>query len=1031
MLIARAVGRLSLGIALAHICAAGAGLPPNSLQPRLHSEMRARALLKRNGQYAGAQYQTALRARALMLARRTLKSQASATFPAVINWTEIGPDNVGGRLNAIWVDPSNLQHLLVGSASGGLWQSNDGGSSWSAVSEFPGSLTIGAIAQLPNGTLLVGTGDAFTAGGDGMFVSSDGGATWTPLSSTSPTSNGSFWMLINSIAVSSTSSGTVILAATGDSAGLYGGIARSVDDGETWKKVWTGSGGAGTGSSMSVAFDPRHTNDAVADDEDGGVIYSTDGGQTWAEAHGFTAVSGARVSVAFDPSVAGSVYALVDNNDDSSPSGEVYHSTDDGANWSLIAGTSAFVNADSGDTVGALCDDAAPGMTNCQGGYDNVILVEPHLSGTAPTILVGGIDIFASTDGGSTWAETGSWLNSDTDYLHADQHAFNYVASTGALYVGNDGGFYKQLTSNTWSEQNEGLAATQFYAISGHQGTTSSKNVVGGVQVTPIVAGAQDNGTLLYEGYASGQSPQPQDWIPIFGGDGGFTQVDSADGDDVYGEYVYLSLFYSSDGGPTSQNYVTLPPDSSKGNQNANFIAPFELVPNGSAPSSRMLAGGASLWLGTAIQSTEPTWTAINASGMPAKTGNSNYVSAISIDPDNPDDVWVGYDDGEVWHSTDAVTAALSGGTPSWVYANGGDSLPKRTVTSLWVVPGEPYVVYATFGGYPASGAGSNVWVTTDTGGSWLDLGSGLPRAPVYSLVTHPAYPQILYAGTLVGVFASSDAGHSWSASSVGPANVEVRQLSWFDTSSPDTPTLLAATYGRGAWLGSPAYNPTPALTSISPAEVVVGSPDTPITLTGTGFVQGVSTVTLDGNPVPSTYQSATELDVTAPLSTLATIGTHSFVVSNPIPGGGTSAAANLTVGNPVPVLGSISPTSAKAGSNTVALTVVGSGFEPSSVVQWNGAALLTTYDSATALTAVVPASDLTSATKALVVVSTPKPGGGTSSADSFAVTATGGGGALGDWALLLLFGANLRRRSSSKNRLAAAKSRNRPQTGS
>ncbi len=956
----------------------------------------------RDGQTVGARLQAALRQRAVMI-----RQQSSVSVPGLINWTELGPGNVGGRLNAVWVDPKSPAHILVASASGGLWVSNDGGSSWSAVSDFPGMLTTSSLAELPNGTLLVGTGDDNTAVGDGIVESTDGGSSWSPMASTAPTSQALYWVVVNSLAVSSNG---VILAATGASNfGVAGGIERSSDGGQTWMSVWpvamagsTGDSGSGSAKpySMDVAFDPDNPNDAVADDQNGGVLFSVDGGVTWAEGSGLPGTSKARVSLAFDPSVAGSVYALVDNHNSTSPSGEVFHSSDDGATWTLLAGTSAFVNQDTGVAVGALCDDVASGAVECQGWYDNVILVEPHPSGTAPTILAGGIDIFASSDGGTTWTQTGSWLGSDSDYLHADQHALTYDPSTGALYVGNDGGFYKQLTANTWSEQNQGLADTQFYSVTGHRGTTSTLNALAGVPVTPIVGGAQDNGTLLYEGYSPGAPPQPDDWVAIFGGDGGFTQVDPADGNDVYGEYTRLQLFFSSQGGPNAQYYSAWPTDSKT---NANFIAPFALLPNGDAPATQMIAGGASLWLGTQIQNASPSWTAINSSAMPASPGNGNDISVVATDPGNANDAWVGYDDGEVWNSSDALAS-----TPTWQRMGGGALPGGDQVSSIWVVPGAPSTVYVTFNAYSSSGTNRQVWVSMDGGSSWLNVGAGLPDAPVFALVTHPADPQVLYVGTLTGVYTSTDGGQRWFASSLGPANVEVRQLTWFDTSNPDDPTLLATTFGRGAWLGSPGYNATPTLSALFPAVIQAQSPATAVTITGTGFAQDVTSATLDGNPLPLTYQSTTQLQATIPPYALQVASTHSLVLTNPPPGGGTSSAATLTVADPVPVIHSVQPDSVTTHAPNTTIEVNGQGFVTSSVVEWNGTALPTAYVSPAALSADIPASDLQSATRAQITVVSPSPGGGASAAAAFSVNAPGGGGALGDGTLALLLGANL-----------------------
>ena len=990
------VGASMVGFAALTVAAIAPSMHPAHEHAAEAAAYRLKSLVGRGGAFDGRAYQAALRARARLLAharsagaqRQPLgtSSSASTAAPSVINWTEIGPGNVGGRINAIWIDPRNAQHLIVGAAGGGLWQSSDGGTTWTAIAEFPGSLAVGAIAELPNGTLLVGTGDSFNEQqpGDGLFASIDGGTTWSPIAATAPSSIlGSVWTYVYSIA---TNSAGVALAAT------WSGIERSTDGGNTWTSVWPVGTGTTNGSD-DVVFDPNDANVAVADDENGSVVYSTDGGQTWRSATGLPGTSQARTSLTFDPSIAGSVYALVDNGAGSSPSGEVFHSTDGGATWTLLAGTSAFVNQDSGHADGALCDDATGGTPECQGDYDTVIAVIPHGSTTPATIVVGGIDVFASVDGGASWAETGSWVPGDPDYLHADQHAFAYSPSAAVFYAGNDGGMFRQTSpsGSAWAPINSGLAVTQFYSVSGHARVTASLNLVNGTAITPILAGAQDNGMLLYEGYSPSGGPLPNDWVTAATGDGGIAIVDPADGNDLYGEYTNLSPEYSTSGGP-SLNDMTPPPDNAT--NSANFIAPYVLVPNGRQTATQMLAGGATLWRGSNIQTGAPTWTSFNGGSLPVY-GGGNYISAITIDPNDSANVWVGFDDGQIWHTTTATAAT----GPTWIQSLGA-SLPAQQVNSFWVVPGQSTTVYATFGGL--SNPSGSIYVTTDGGQTWGAVGAALPPGPVYSLVTHPAYPQILYVGTLTGVYTSIDGGQTWNASSQGPANISVNQLSWFDTSSPSQPVLLAATDGRGAWMGSPAYNPTPALTSLSPAQLTIDSPATTITLDGSGYVSG-STVTLDGAAVTATFVSATALQVTVPAATLAVVGPHAFVVDNPVPGGGISAAADLTVVYPTPTLTSLAPNSAPAGSASVTVMVDGSGLQPNSIVEWNGTALSTSFVSATALQAVVPAADLATSGTATVTVSTPAPGGGNSSSVDFTVTtpSSGGGGGGGSLSVL------------------------------
>src|SRR6185437_15299065 len=216
-------------------------------------------------------------------------------------------------------------------------------------------------------------------------------------------------------------------------------------------------------------------------------------------------------------------------------------------------------------------------------------------------------------------------------------------------------------------------------------------------------------------------------------------------------------------------------PEPADSSGHTNFIAPIALIPNGTSAATQMLAGGSSLWLGSDITSGSGTWTAISGVGMPQSTANDNYISAVATDPANGNDVWVGYDDGEVFHSVNGLS-----GSPVWLRSNASLS-GNGPVSSFWVFPGSPNTVYVTFSSFISSAPGANVRVTTDGGLTWTNIGGALANDLVYSLVTHPGDSQVLYAGTLTGIYTSTDGGQTWLTSNVGPANVMVRQLSWFD----------------------------------------------------------------------------------------------------------------------------------------------------------------------------------------------------------------------------------------------------------
>jgi hypothetical protein len=183
----------------------------------------------------------------------------------------------------------------------------------------------------------------------------------------------------------------------------------------------------------------------------------------------------------------------------------------------------------------------------------------------------------------------------------------------------------------------------------------------------------------------------------------------------------------------------------------------------------------------------------------------------------------------------------------------------------------------------------------------------------------------------------------------------------------------------------SPSSNPVPAITEITPSFILAGSTDTPVAITGSGFISG-STVQWNSAPIATTYSSATSLSVTLTASRLANASIANLTVVNPSPGGGTSPAVAFSVNNPIPAISKINPASVLAGSGDTLLDVSGSGFDASSVIDWNGAALTTTFVSVTEVKATLPAAALTGSSQSHIAVQNPAPGGGTSTAATFDV---------------------------------------------
>lgn len=682
--------------------------------------------------------------------------------PAQSGWTSLGPGNIGGRTRAIVVHPGNAAIIWACSVGGGIWRSDNGGGLWEPVDDLMANLAVSCMIMDPDDSdiLYAGTGEGFSnvdaLRGGGVFQTLDG-IHWTQL----PTTATADFHYVNRLAISRNS--RVLLAATEN------GLFRSDDALRTdWTQVLSGAAVA------DVRFHPGDSRKAVAGGtRNGTAYYSNNGGRTWHEASHPAGPWSGRVELAYavaDPHI---VYASVQMN-----SGQIWRSEDGGRTY-------ARRNSSNENGVAA-------NYLGQQGWYDNVIWAgKPD---DADFLLLGGIDLWKSADGGNNLEQISNWRLNHS--VHADHHVI--VAhpdfdgtNNKTVFFGNDGGIYRTDDVFTagddvgWVNLVNNYAVTKFYGGAGNPATGT------------IVGGAQDNGTLSF-------SPQQgREWREIFGGDGGYVAADPDNPDIWYGEYVNLQIFRNTNGASSGANWWETYicgrffnnmtnnwdwkpepfqiPDARL--RQALFIAPFILDPNN---SDRMLAGGAALWRSNNVKapntdSSGPEWTLIKDS-----IGGFAYISAIAVARGDSDLVWVGHRSGEVFRSRNATADE-----PIWQRIDHAGTNPltvRRFCTHIAVDPGDHNIVYVTFGGY----ADNNIWKTVDGGTNWHGIGNALPDAPVRSLVIHPRRREFLYAGTEVGVFASENAGATWSPTNEGPTNCSVDDLFWM------AETLISVTHGRG-----------------------------------------------------------------------------------------------------------------------------------------------------------------------------------------------------------------------------------------
>lgn len=688
-----------------------------------------------------------------------MRQIAPAEDAGLGNWEWLGPGNIGGRIRAILIHPVFHGTMWIGSVSGGIWRSDNGGNSWFPVSDFMANLAVTSLAVDPvnTSTLYASTGEALGTAtglqGAGIFKSTDLGATWNQLAST----NNANFLWVNRLA-HHPAAPNILLAAT--ASGLFsnstGAIWRSTDAGISWTSVLNTPSRA-----TDVKYHPvfPNTNALVGTATD--TYFSSDGGLTWTiqttGAAGKLPLSPGRCEVAFAQPTGASMYVSIDIN-----GGELWHGTAGAITWTRMnTGTNYFMS----------------GSGNSQGGYDNAIWVDP----TDPEhVIVGGIDLWRSTDGGTTLTKISRWQNfhngGPANSAHADQHIIvhhpAYGVTNNTVYFGNDGGIQRAnnvLTvteTSGWTNLATNLGITQFYG-----GSAAPDGSL-------IVGGAQDNDKLHYTS-ANGI----HNWRQPSTGDGGFAAVDYMTPSRVYGEFINLQIQRSDNGGASYAAKTNGLGDAGMATQ-ALFIAPFVMDP---ITPTTLLAGGLSIWQTT---DAAENWTQIRP-----PLGNGQRCSAIDIAPTNSNIIWVGYDGGR-------LSRSFSGGS-TWLDVTAA-GLPARYVTDIAINPDTPSEVIVTYGGYVSN----TVWLTTDGGGTWVQRTgtppSSLPAIQVNTVRYHPMNTNWVYVGTDLGILASEDKGVTWSvtprfAGNEGPVNVEVDELFW-----QGNEVLIAATHGRGMFRARP-----------------------------------------------------------------------------------------------------------------------------------------------------------------------------------------------------------------------------------
>ncbi|HEX6851445.1 MAG TPA: hypothetical protein VF139_08535 [Candidatus Polarisedimenticolaceae bacterium] len=681
-----------------------------------------------------------------------------------------GPASFSGRVTALAAHPTQAGTVYAGGAQGGVWKTTDGGSTWTPLTDTQDSLAIGALAIDPSNPQIVyaGTGEANGSCdayyGVGILKSTDGGATWSKVGAT-PFANTS----IARIVVSPANGSTLWAANTTGTAG-FGcsvlptsnlGVWRSTNGGSSWSRVLSPLQTLTITSTRELLISPSDPNRLWAGVDESGIWTSSNGGTSWTRQTTGLPASGTfgRIAMAVHPLNALELYASFEAFGGFNLG--VWKTTNGGTSWSQVATPGATTCQ--GFSFQDLCTYASNTFGQC--GYSARAIVRPD-----GTVILGGTTIVRSTDGGA------SWQDACPDDVHVDQHAFARGAD-GALWVGNDGGVWRSPDGGvSWATRNTNLELTQFYP--GASLHPSRPDVA--------LGGTQDNGTPLRD-----VSPR---WRHVFGGDGASSAFDTAAPDTTfYASSQYLLLYKTTDGGLTFQSAMNGLADG--GTNLAAFIAPFTGCP----------ADGAVLVAGS-----NNVWRTIDAAGSWASNGpdpidpSGARIACIAFAPSDAScgTYAVGLENGKVWLTQDAGGA--------WREISGGNF--TRLVSDLAFDPANPAVLYAALAGFGAP----HLWKSTDAGSAaptWTGIASGLPDAPVNAVLVDPETPSIVYAGSDLGVFRSSNGGSSWASFMNGHPRVAVYDL----VANASTRSIVSFTHGRGAFRLAQGCT-TPAFAGVSAA---------------------------------------------------------------------------------------------------------------------------------------------------------------------------------------------------------------------
>ena len=710
-----------------------------------------------------------------------------------LKWQFLGPTNISGRVTdiAVTTPRSNTYSIYAATASGGVWKTENEGTTWKPVFEHGVSTSVGDVTIAPSNqdVVWIGLGEAnvfrSSMAGAGVYKSIDAGATWKHMGlATAHT--------IPRIIIHPTNPDIVYVADSGHewTENPERGLYKTVNGGETWEKVLELDEQTGVIDLMMDPSDPetlyaatwqrtrKRWNDPrnEAHYTGSGIHKTTDGGKKWQPINQGLPPAKFRGRIGIDlcltkPDV---LYAFVDNYDlsekqpkvDSFDSygrprtktikgAEVYRSDDAGKNWRKVSQSNDYMR----------------GLSSTYGWVFGQIRVDPN---DPETIYVMGLALNVSNDGGKTFRRLRG--------MHGDHHAL-WINPEDSNYLinGNDGGINMSYDAGkNWRLFTKQIPAVQFFNVM--HDMDSPFNVYGSIQDHGSMRGVVN----IRENRDGSRQMRPVEWEWAPGGEGSSHAIDPTDANTVYSAGFYGQISRTElDQGMRGKRL--LPPLEKGANPiRGQWIAPFIISPH----NPRVLYHGMnflyrSMNRGDDMQKISPDLTNNNIEEI----GDISYqtISSISESPFKFGVLYVGTDDGNVYMSPD--------GGGQWVKKDKGIA-SNRWISQIVASQHRDGTVFMAQNGKRNDDMKPYLWKSDDSGNTWKSIVANIPSGPINVIREDPKNKDVLYVGTDLGVYVSTDGGAKW--------NVLANQLPTTFVSDlvihPRDDIMVISTHGRGMW---------------------------------------------------------------------------------------------------------------------------------------------------------------------------------------------------------------------------------------